>query len=345
MILVNCAPATPQRLLGTPYEPPVGSQTKINIVLRRPPRLRSGIEPAIGFAGTLHLGQGYARLQQVYEGAPSSGRIPDPMPCEIYCHTLTDGSILDPELRAVGYHTLTFVRNAHASEPVRGGSRRYRGSGRRMRRCGPGNRSSPNRLAPRLALDRRGEPCIEVMTPLDIEAELRMPGGHIFHGDLDWPWLADDASGSDPRRAMGRGDRLSRHPDVRLWSSTRWRSAASAATIRLWPYLKATDDRRLSIIGFSPPRYVSQHNRQTSARPRPAGVFRSTGVETTGRQPHFRPRQRLLMLLLVSLRGRPGDGVRGRYGGLGGVSGCGGFRVSVRARERDRQLGGLPSGL
>src|SRR4030095_5967390 len=47
---------------------------------------------------------------------------------------------------------------------------------------------------------------------------------------------------------------------------------------------------------------------------------------------------------VVSLRGRPGDGVRGRYGGLGGVSGRGGFRVSVRARERDRQLGGLPSG-
>jgi hypothetical protein len=48
---------------------------------------------------------------------------------------------------------------------------------------------------------------------------------------------------------------------------------------------------------------------------------------------------------LVSLRVRPGDGVRGRYGGLGGVPERCGFRVSVRARERDRQLGDLPPGL
>src|SRR5688572_8575582 len=106
VILANCAPATLQRLLGNPYRPPVGSQTKINIVVRRLPRLLSGLEPAIGFAGTLHLGQGYKRLEQAYEDA-LAGQIPDPMPCEVYCHTLTDGSILDPELRAAGYHTLT----------------------------------------------------------------------------------------------------------------------------------------------------------------------------------------------------------------------------------------------
>ncbi|HET8915121.1 MAG TPA: NAD(P)/FAD-dependent oxidoreductase, partial [Propionibacteriaceae bacterium] len=86
VILANCAPATLHRLLGKPYQSPIGSQTKINIVVRRLPRLRSGIEPEIGFAGTLHLGQGYSRLQQAYDEA-SAGEIPDPMPCEIYCHT------------------------------------------------------------------------------------------------------------------------------------------------------------------------------------------------------------------------------------------------------------------
>ena len=46
---------------------PVGSQIKINMLVRRLPRLRVRLDPQIGFAGTLHLGQGYARLQQAYE--------------------------------------------------------------------------------------------------------------------------------------------------------------------------------------------------------------------------------------------------------------------------------------
>ena len=72
----------------------MGSQIKINLVVRRLPRLRSGLDPEIGFAGTLHLGQGYARLQEAYAEA-AAGRLPDPLPCEVYCHTLTDRSILE----------------------------------------------------------------------------------------------------------------------------------------------------------------------------------------------------------------------------------------------------------
>ncbi len=221
MILVNCAPATLQRLLGKPYDPPVGSQTKINIVLRRLPRFRSGIEPALGFSGTLHLRQGYLRLQQAYEEA-SSDRIPDPLPCEIYCHTLTDGSILDPELRAAGYHTLTvFGLHTPASlftaDPT----------GSRERAKDAALRSLQSVLAeplePCLALDRRGEPCIEVMTPLDIETELGMPGGHIFHGDLAWPWLADDASA---RTAAERWGVATEHPGILLCGSGAVRGGA-----------------------------------------------------------------------------------------------------------------------
>ena len=220
-ILVNCAPATLQRLLGEPYTPPVGSQTKINIVLRRLPRFRSEIEPAMGFAGTLHLGQGYSRLQAAYEEA-LAGNIPDPMPCEVYCHTLTDGSILDPELRAAGYHTLTLFGmhtppDLFTADP----------EGSRERAKDAALRSLQDVLAeplqPCLALDRRGEPCVEVMTPLDIEAELGMPGGNIFHGDLAWPWLANDepAATAAERWGVATG-----HPGILLCGSGAVRGGA-----------------------------------------------------------------------------------------------------------------------
>jgi phytoene dehydrogenase-like protein len=39
-----------------------------------------------------------------------------------------------------------------------------------------------------LARDADGRPCIEAKTPLDIERELGMPGGNIFHGDMSFPW-------------------------------------------------------------------------------------------------------------------------------------------------------------
>jgi phytoene dehydrogenase-like protein len=46
-------------------------------------------------------------------------------------------------------------------------------------------------LADCLALDAEGRPCLQASSPLDVEAALAMPGGHIFHGDLAWP-VADD---------------------------------------------------------------------------------------------------------------------------------------------------------
>ena len=80
--------------------------TWLNRLVRRLPRFRSGIDPTTGFAGTLHLNQGYARLEQAYADA-AAGRVPDPLPCESYCHSLTDPSIVAPDLQQQGFHTLT----------------------------------------------------------------------------------------------------------------------------------------------------------------------------------------------------------------------------------------------
>ena len=32
-----------------------------------------------------------------------------------------------------------------------------------------------------------------------------MPGGHIFHGDLAWPWLPDDATAATAAERRGVG--------------------------------------------------------------------------------------------------------------------------------------------
>jgi phytoene dehydrogenase-like protein len=194
IVLLGCAPAVAARLLGDDRGPdpaPEGSQLKVNLLLRRLPRLRSGVDPATAFAGTLHLGQGYARLDQAYADA-EAGRLPDPLPSEVYCHTLTDPSILGPDLRAAGFQTLTLF-GVHAP------ARLFRDDpdGMRHRARHAALRALQAVLAEPLedclATDADGRPCVEVVTPLDLEAELRMPGGHIFHGDLAWPWLPDRA--------------------------------------------------------------------------------------------------------------------------------------------------------
>ena len=200
-VLVNCAPAVLARLLGRPALTPSGSQLKINLVLDRLPRLRSGLDPETAFGGTLHLNQGYRQLQAAYESA-AAGELPDPLPAEVYCHTLTDRSILGPGLRDAGAHTLTLFglhtpAELFTADPATS----------RLRAGEAALRSLQSVLAEPLAdcltRDVNGRPCVEVMTPLDVEAQIGMPGGHIFHGDLAWPWLDDDAVADRPAQRWG----------------------------------------------------------------------------------------------------------------------------------------------
>src|SRR3984957_1117478 len=59
-VLANVAPWVLAGLLGQERDPagkPVGAQLKVNFLVDRLPRLASGIDPRIAFAGTLHLGE------------------------------------------------------------------------------------------------------------------------------------------------------------------------------------------------------------------------------------------------------------------------------------------------
>jgi phytoene dehydrogenase-like protein len=192
-VLANVAPAVLAKLLGRPPdgEPPEGSQLKINMLLRRLPRLRDPhVAPADAFAGTFHVNESADQLDAAFRQA-TSGRVPELPPCEAYCHSLTDPSILGPQLRAAGVQTLTVFAlhmpaRLFATDP----------SAAKREAVDATLRSLDSVLAEPieecLLDDAHGEPCLEARTPLELETELAMPGGHIFHRDLSWPFAEAD---------------------------------------------------------------------------------------------------------------------------------------------------------
>ena len=189
-VAANVAPPVLAGLLGQQSPPkPEGNQLKVNLVVRRLPRLRSGIAPETAFAGTFHVDESATRLAAAYQES-ESGRLPDPLPFEAYCHTLTDRTILSPDAARSGMHTITLFglhTPARLFAEEGGGGAGVKERAVKLALAGL-NRYLEEPIEDCLATDAEGRPCIEALSPLDVEAKLAMPGGHIFHGDLSWPW-------------------------------------------------------------------------------------------------------------------------------------------------------------
>lgn len=191
-VLVNAAPYELGRLLGEPVAKPEGAQLKINMLLRRLPRLRDAeVDPRDGFAGTFHIAESYSQLAQAYRDA-ENGRMPTVPPSEIYCHTLTDPSILSADLAGRGTHTLTLFglhtpARLFADDPSASTAALTASTLAQL------DVVLAEPISDCLARDADGRPCLEAKSPADLEHELGLPGGHIFHGDLSFPYRADDA--------------------------------------------------------------------------------------------------------------------------------------------------------
>jgi phytoene dehydrogenase-like protein len=244
-VLAGVAPAVLARLLGEPErsepDPPEGAQLKINMLLARLPRLRdTRVSTEDAFTGTFHVNEGYEQLQAAYEQA-RDGQIPELPPCEVYCHSLTDPSILSDDLRAAGVHTLTSF-GLHMPARLFAGS-----DGRAAKQAAVAAtlRSLDSVLAEPLedCLLRApdGAPCLEALTPPELEAELAMPGGHIFHRDLAWPFAESDDD-LDPARP--RWGVETQHPNVWLCGAGARRGGgvsgipghnAARAVLEAWP--------------------------------------------------------------------------------------------------------------
>jgi phytoene dehydrogenase-like protein len=191
-VLVNVTPTVLASLVGE--DPPPsgpGSQVKVNLILSRLPRLRdTGVTPEQAFGGTFHINETYGQLNSAFDTA-ASGRIPDPLPCEIYCHSLTDTSILAPSLRAAGAQTLT-VFGLHTPHGV--GTREE---------LAAAVLSSLNSILAEPIQDVMLPGCIEAKTTYDLEQALGMTAGNIFHGGLTWPFAEDDEPFDTPARRWG----------------------------------------------------------------------------------------------------------------------------------------------
>lgn len=211
-VLCGAAPHVLERLLGhSPASKPAGSQLKLNILLSRLPALASGADPRVAFAGTFHLDESYEQLEHAYRVA-SDGQLP-PATGEFYCHTLTDRSILGAELSDSAAQTLTYF-GLHTPPGVLDAAEAKDEAVARVLAALDAHLAEP--IEP-LILG------IEAKTPTDIEHELAMPGGHIFHGDLAWPWLEDD---EHPRTPAERWGVATSHPRLLLCGSGSRRGGA-----------------------------------------------------------------------------------------------------------------------
>jgi phytoene dehydrogenase-like protein len=203
-VLANVTPVVLSRLLGEP-EPTLalGAQVKVNLMLRRLPKLRDDtVTPEQAFGGTFHINETFSQLDTAYTRA-DHGLLPDPLPCEIYCHSLTDPSILSDRLRESGAQTLT-VFGLHTPHSLIAGQ-----DPDRMRDALTSavlnslNSVLAEPIQDVLMEDSAGRLCVEAKTTVDLEQTLGMTGGNIFHGALSWPFAEDDEPLDTPARRWG----------------------------------------------------------------------------------------------------------------------------------------------
>ncbi|OBC06744.1 hypothetical protein A5784_09645 [Mycobacterium sp. 852013-50091_SCH5140682] len=203
VVLANVTPTVLAGLLGEPApETAPGAQVKVNLMLHRLPRLRDeSVTPQQAFGGTFHINETYSQLGNAYKTA-ADGSVPDPLPCEIYCHSLTDPTILSEQLRAAGAQTLT-VFGLHTPHALASGD-----PDRMRDRLTSAVLNSLNSVLAEpiqdvLMEDSAGRLCIEAKTTVDLDAALGMTAGNIFHGALRWPFAEDDEPLDTPARRWG----------------------------------------------------------------------------------------------------------------------------------------------
>ncbi|MFM8673376.1 MAG: phytoene desaturase family protein [Candidatus Nanopelagicus sp.] len=192
-LLSNVAPQVLARLQGEiPPASLEGSQIKINMLLKKLPRFKSGVAASDAFMGTLHINESFTQLERAYQQA-KAGELPKELPLEMYCHSLSDNSILSDELNQQGYHTLTIFA-LHTPAKLFDKEPQKIKALAKQKALAALNQYLLDPIEDCLATDSNGQLCIEVKSPLDLENEINLPRGNIFHKDLSMPFKEDDSA-------------------------------------------------------------------------------------------------------------------------------------------------------
>ena len=189
-LLINFGPNVLAKLLGNSYQPDPtneGSVFKINMLLHRLPKLKDdGHAATDAFGGTFHIDESYGQMTTSHRQA-ADGRLPDKLPSEIYCHSLTDNSILSPDLQRKGFHTLTLfgVDTPWALFAKDNATMRARAQAKFIEGV---NSWLAEPIEDCLARASDGSLCIEGKSPIDIEDALGLYHGNIFQTALTFPF-------------------------------------------------------------------------------------------------------------------------------------------------------------
>lgn len=226
-----------QKLLGEKAAPPdplhQGNQTKINILLQRLPKLAHRFyKPEQAFAGTFHVNEGARNLEESANLA-ALGTLPGLLPFEIYSHSMTDRSIFGERDRSSEKHTLSmFVLNTPYSLFAESHYDTKQIILSQVMRSLDTYLGEP--VMDCIAQDKHSKPCIQVISPLDLENTLGMPQGNIFHGPLQWPF----AESSDE---VGSWGVETHHPNIYICGSSAKRGGCVSGLPGYYAYRKVLE--------------------------------------------------------------------------------------------------------
>ena len=192
-LLSNVAPQVLAKLQGESSPNSLeGSQLKINMLLKKLPKFKSGVSASDAFVGTLHINESFAQLERAYQQA-KAGSLPDELPLEMYCHSLSDNTILSEDLNQQGFHTLTIFA-LHTPAKLFDKDPGKVKELAKQRALVALNQYLVAPIEDHLATDANGQLCIEVKSPIDLENEINLPRGNIFHKDLSLPFKEEDST-------------------------------------------------------------------------------------------------------------------------------------------------------